>query len=503
MADTQKLFSSIEAKYRLPEGYLARVYQLESRGGKDVYNKSSGAEGPFQFLPKTSKGMGLADPYDLESSAEATARLAVQNRTYLERRGIENPDGKVLYLAHQQGAAGAEKLLKGGDAPATSALGEIYKDPKIAAKAVVGNGGQADMPASAFADKIMAKYEGKDSSEPMRPYSALGETPPIDKTAQASPLAAPDTADVLEDTGSSRKESYALNALLSASNALQQQPQVAMLPIPRLSYAHGGIIDVVNQARSPAPIDVPKTTARVLNEIAIFCQEGNIGADKIAFLLRMASTNTIPPDKAAEFAAEIMARDTAAILRRVERYPRALRMLARLDLALGGLEGQGYGLVANQHRRYLPQPTKRMGYDPKTAKPFAKGGMVGNRQKSAVAFQELAKHSVMRYGLQIGNNLVRRSEGDPDKLFFALNQYAKNMVGPKSPLYTRELKYLHDIAKKFKLSPKKEFNRTEDALDTEAQLDSFIKSVPKQDAAFHDALLRMKAMVGWKPKVGS
>ena len=512
MADTQKLFSSIEAKYRLPSGYLARVYQLESRGGKDNYNASTKAAGPFQFVPKTAKGMGLADPYDLEASADATARLAVQNRTYLQRRGIEDPDGKTLYLAHQQGAAGASAILNGGDTPAVTALGSLkaYKDkPKVAQQAVVGNGGSVDMPSSAFANKIMAKYEGKDTtSDPLRPYSALGETPPIDKTAQASPLAAPNTADVLEetapseDTGSSKKESYALNALLSASNALQQQPQVTMLPIPRLSYAHGGIIDVVNQARSPAPIDVPKTTARVLNEIAIFSQEGNLDAGKIAFLLRMAATNTIPPDKAAEFAAEIMARDTAAILRRVERYPRALRMLARLDLALGGLEGQGYGLVANQHRRYLPQPTKRTGYDKKTAEPFAKGGMVGNRQKSAIAFQELAKHSVMRYGLQIGNNLVRRSEGDPDKLFFALNQYAKNVVGPKSPLYVRELKYLSDIAKKFKLSPKKEFNRTEDALDTEAQLDSFIKNVPKQDAAFHDALLRMKAMVGWKPKVG-
>jgi hypothetical protein len=513
MADTQKLFSSIEAKYRLPSGYLARTYQLESRSGKDLFNKKTGAEGPFQFLPRTSEGVGLTDPYDLEASAEATARLAVQNRAILQRNGIENPDGKTLYLAHQQGAAGASAILNGGDTPAVTALGSLkaYKDnPKVAQQAVVGNGGSVDMPSSAFANKIMAKYEGKDTtSDPLRPYSALGETPPIDKTVQDSPLAATNTADVLdetapsEDTGSSKKQSYALSALLSASNALQQQQQAPMLAIPRLSYAGGGIVDLVKKAKNPAPVNVPETTARVLNEISIFAREGNLDAEKIAFLLRMAATDTIPPDKAAEFAAEIMAKDTAAIMRRVERYPRALRMLARLDLALGGLEGQGYGLVANQHRRFLPQPTKRMGYDPKTAKPFAKGGVVERRPKSPVAFQELAQHSIARYGLQIGNNLVRRSESDPDKLFFALNQYAKNVVGPKSPFYAKELKYLSTIAKKFKLSPKKEFNRTEDALDTEAQLDSYIKSVPKQDAAFHDALLRMKAMVGWKPKVGS
>ena len=502
MADTQKLFSSIEAKYRLPSGYLARVYQLESRGGKDVYNKSSGAEGPFQFLPRTSKGMGLADPYDLEASADAAARLAVQNRTYLQRRGIEDPDGKTLYLAHQQGAAGAEKLLKGGDAPAVSALGEVYRDPKIAAKAVTGNGGEADMPASAFAGKIMAKYEGKDSSEPMRPYSALGETPPIDKTAQASPLAAPNTADVLDETapseegGSSKKESYALNALLNASNALQQQPQVAMLPIPRLSYAEGGIADLMNKPK--APTDIPRTTAAVANEVTMLAEKGNLDAKKVAFLIRMASTNTIPPDKAAEFAAQILSQDANGLLRRFERYPRAIRILARLDAALGGTAARGYGLVANQTSKYSVPSAKAVA---SANKGFAKGGPVG--RKDPAAFQELAQHSISRYGLQIGNNMVRRSEGDPDKLFFALNQYAKNMVGPASPLYRKELAYLGEISKRFKLSPAKEFNRTEDAMDTQKELDGVIKSVPRNDVAFRDALLRMKALIGQNSKVGS
>jgi hypothetical protein len=295
-----------------------------------------------------------------------------------------------------------------------------------------------------------------------------------------------------------------MNALLSASNALREgEQQAPMLEIPRLSYAGGGIVDLVNKAKVPSKVSVPETTERVLHEIGIFCEKGNIDEEKIAFLLQMAATNTLPSDKAAEFAAEIVAKDVGAIMRRVQRYPRALRVLARLDLALGGLEGQGYGLVANQHRRYLPQPTKRQGFDPEVAKPFAKGGEVRSKRKSPVAFQELAQHSVSRYGAQIGNNLVRRSESDPDKLFFALNQYVKNFVGPGSPIYRNELKYLNEIAKKFKLSPKKEFNRTEDALDTEEQLDAFIKNVPKRDAAFRDALSRMKAMVGWKPKVGS
>ena len=180
--------------------------------------------------------------------------MAAQNRADLERRGIENPDGKMLYLAHQQGAAGAASLLKGGDTRAVSALGEVYKDkPKVAEKAVLGNGGSTDITSRDFAGKIMSKYEGGDDKAQLRPYSALGETPPLDKTAQESPLAGKNTADVLEepapseDDGSSRKQTYAMNALLNAQNALQQQSQTPLLPIPRLSYAEGGIVGLAKR----------------------------------------------------------------------------------------------------------------------------------------------------------------------------------------------------------------------------------------------------------------
>ena len=97
-------------------------------------------------------------------------------------------------------------------------------------------------------------------------------------------------------------------------------------------------------------------------------------------------------------------------------------------------------------------------------------------------------------------NMIRRSEGDPNKLYFALNQYAKNVVGPTSPNYALNLKALQVIAARHKLQPTKVFNRTEDALSTEQELDKLIRDVPKKDRVFRDALLRMKAMVGWKPK---
>jgi len=227
MASVQELFSGLESRYRLPGGYLSRLYQIESNSGKDLTSKTSSAKGPFQFLDSTAESMGLRNPYDTEASADAAARLAVANRAFLQKRGFEDPDGRLLYLAHQQGAQGAVDILKAGDRPAVGILGEA---------AVKNNGGKADMPASAFANKVMGVYDGK--SEKDGSYAALGTSAPIDS---------PDTADVLDESadkkerGTSSRESYALNVLLNASKGLDNRQQVAMLPIPRLSYATGGI----------------------------------------------------------------------------------------------------------------------------------------------------------------------------------------------------------------------------------------------------------------------
>jgi len=837
----QELFATLEAKYRLPEGYLNRVYMLESGGGKNNYNQQSGAAGPFQFMPGTAKGMGLADPYDLAQSAEATARLAVQNRDYLMKRGVENVDGGTLYLAHAQGPAGAYALMTNPDKKAVDALSPLYKDQGVAEKAVTQNAGKIDQDAGSFARQFVNKYEGKAAQA--RPYSALGETAKSEEPTTdegITTLVKASEEEAAKERGSSRREMYALNTLMGLTKELEQKP-APMLPIPRLSFQDGGIVSLVSgeeemaqapeermagtrfgalpaamlrsrpdvtpvmfggekaegidpeqlakarkmiaegadpkdvyaqtrtdkttgwfvgadgrlrfefsdkdaavdskafdnlkkggtttlgnvlkhddlfkyypaakdvkvriltkeeestglkgsydpvgnvlalstdpvqaratvlheaqhyiqdqekfspggsdlgvvelaqarmlfedhrlssdyfkirreemaeakaradklveqgkfteavkiwdnlsfpraekfreeqieplkkkaaqyresmtklgpfesyrrlsgetearnvETRAPMsleerassfpfstqqyPVDqqfvvprgfaeggivdlvtgpeqpqqqginVPQTTAEVVKEIQGIAEKGNLDEYKIAFLLRMAATNTIPPDRALAFAGEILRGDVQALLVRFRRYPRALRMLARLDLALGGLAGQGYGIVANQHSRNRPQPLKKMDFDPrikKQGKGFADGGEVGGHNEMAMF--DLAQFAVKIYGPERANNMIRRSEGDPNKLYCALNQYAKNVVGPKSPNYALNLKALQVIAARHKLQPTKVFNRTEDALSTEQELDKLIRDVPKKDRVFRDALLRMKAMVGWKPK---
>lgn len=487
----QDLFASLEARYRLPQGYLGRVYQLESSGGKNVYNEQSGAAGPFQFMPRTARGMGLQDPYDLAQSADAAARLAAQNRAYLQKKGVEDVDGRVLYLAHVQGADGAYRLLENADKPAERIVGE---------KPVVQNAGKLGQPAGEFAGQIMSRYEPQGQAQ--QPYSALGTSEPVnERAAEAAQTAA--ASELGGGSRDERRQMQALNTLLGLTKELQQQEQPQMLPIPRLSYADGGIVSLVAD-QPPAPdqpprgVNIAETTARVVEEIQAIAEEGNLDEFKIAFLLRMSATNTIPEDRAMEFAKEIMSGDVNALMARFRRYPRALRMIARLDLALGGLEGQGYGLVANQHPRSKPQPTKRRDHDTQAARAFAKGGEVGGHNEKAQF--ELSQIAVSTFGPEVGNNMIRRSEGDPNKLYFALNQYTKNLFGIRSGLYKQKLALLQSIAKRHRLQPVQTFNRTEDALATEQELDRVIRDVPKKDRVFREALLRLKAMIGWKPK---
>jgi len=237
MANEKELFASLESKYRLPQGYLERLYQIESSRGANLTNKNSTAKGPFQFTDRTAKAMGLQDPNDLAASADAAARLAVQNRTVLQQNGVENPDGKMLYLAHQQGAGGALRLLQGGEAPADKAVGE---------KAVANNGGEKGETSKGFVEQIFGKYEGADP-ETLKPYSALKTSEPLDQKA-------PDTLSVLEGEGevapeprTSRKDSASMSALANLTKDLQPK-QAPLLPIPDISkpqmeFAGGGIVD--------------------------------------------------------------------------------------------------------------------------------------------------------------------------------------------------------------------------------------------------------------------
>ncbi len=129
------------AKHGVPRDALFRFAQIESGGDPNAWNPS-GATGLFQFMPGTAKQYGLTDRKNADASADAAARLYLDNTAYLRRQLGREPTAGEAYLAHQQGAGGAAKLLKNPNARASDIVG---------AKAVAQNGGRAGMSAGDFA----------------------------------------------------------------------------------------------------------------------------------------------------------------------------------------------------------------------------------------------------------------------------------------------------------------------------------------------------------------
>jgi hypothetical protein len=209
----EELFASLEKKYELPSGYLARTYQIESGGGRNLYNRQSGAAGPFQFIPSTARAFNLKDPYDLSASADAAARLAAANRADLRAAGVEDPTAAQLYLAHQQGARGAAKLLTGGETPAAQLVGR---------NAVLWNAGQEGMTGPQFAQMAMAKYEGAKPA-----YSAPTGQPGPAAGGTAGAAEEAKTTDAAKSDFEQYREKQFFNNLISSGLSMmaQQQPR--------------------------------------------------------------------------------------------------------------------------------------------------------------------------------------------------------------------------------------------------------------------------------------
>lgn len=162
-----ELLRKYEDQYGLPSGYLSRTRSIESRNGQDTYNPKSGAAGDFQFIPSTARQYGLANPYDLEQAADAAGRFTRDNMQYLQSKLGRAPTQGELYLAHQQGAGGAYKLLSNPDTPA----GQI-----VGAKAVAWNGGDPNAPALQFANKWVSKFDGGKTPTDTTPSSVTPDT---------------------------------------------------------------------------------------------------------------------------------------------------------------------------------------------------------------------------------------------------------------------------------------------------------------------------------------
>lgn len=105
-----------------PQAMLAAA-QIESGLDPSARNPHSSAGGLFQFIDSTAGRYGLRNKFDAYESADAAGRLWRDNAASLRSALGHDPSGADLYLAHQQGAGGAAKILGNPNAPLASLVG--------------------------------------------------------------------------------------------------------------------------------------------------------------------------------------------------------------------------------------------------------------------------------------------------------------------------------------------------------------------------------------------
>lgn len=142
-ADVNKAINQAASRYGVSPDAMRVIAQIESSGNPNAKNPSSSAGGLFQFIDSTARQFGLRDKYDPYQASDAAARLMRANASALRATLGRDPNVGELYLAHQQGAGGATRLLGNPDARAVDIVGS---------KAVRLNGGDASMTAQEFAN---------------------------------------------------------------------------------------------------------------------------------------------------------------------------------------------------------------------------------------------------------------------------------------------------------------------------------------------------------------
>jgi Transglycosylase SLT domain len=154
--DVAQLFSEID------RDTLARTLMLESGGNPTAMNPTNPkVKGAFQFNESTAKAVGLdpADRFDPYLSMLGAARLQKSNADALAESLGRNPAPHEVYLAHQQGSAGAAALLKNQNSNAIKALSEVSR---FAPAAIITNGGTSDMTAKDFVARVKTIFDKAD-----------------------------------------------------------------------------------------------------------------------------------------------------------------------------------------------------------------------------------------------------------------------------------------------------------------------------------------------------
>jgi hypothetical protein len=102
------------------------------------------------------------------------------------------------------------------------------------------------------------------------------------------------------------------------------------------AYAEGGEVEAAPKKSKPAFNTIEEQVTAVASDLANIARKDNLDQRHVAYLLKVASGMYMPPERAMEFAGQIMLGDAEGLISRFKTYRPSIRTFARLNQMMGG-----------------------------------------------------------------------------------------------------------------------------------------------------------------------
>lgn len=191
-ADLASAIQRASKVYDVPANDLTTMARIESGGDfSGGATSKTGAAGSFQFTGGTAASVGLENPRDNRQAAMGAARLWRENQADLTDTLGRPPASSEIYLAHQQGAAGATALLQ---APRDALAVDVLKQAGIPPRNILVNGGTPTMTAGQFVDKWQQAWNKASGAQSQQGTQVAGPgAPTTGGTGVNAPVQIPPT----------------------------------------------------------------------------------------------------------------------------------------------------------------------------------------------------------------------------------------------------------------------------------------------------------------------
>jgi hypothetical protein len=163
------------APYGVDPSLVMATAAIESNYGRDPNTNTPGKtyRGIFQLGPDEWNQMGGGDRDDRALQIDHGVRLLAQRKQELAEKLGREPTNAEVYLAHQQGVAGATALINNPGMPAGQAVTMVGGAPTN----IKSNGGNPDAPASEFVKHWSDMYDRKlAEAGSLPPYTPVAST---------------------------------------------------------------------------------------------------------------------------------------------------------------------------------------------------------------------------------------------------------------------------------------------------------------------------------------